>query len=212
MEYVTRIESNLTKGSVHTILKELTQTQYGEHVMLIHPRISTLSKAYSHYTKNQLVSNNEVVLLLPYYETTDQVRNNLLTKSNNDDDNSDSNNSNSVDVHRHHKEGSLIIIDGVKAHFSSDLDIASFTQNLERDANSKGKSGVSIFVDMASHYHFGKPNDVVDHELSLPSKYRNLKIKRFCIYHERDFDRLKEEQKHIVRKHHTKELVLTDST
>jgi hypothetical protein len=198
----------MTKGSVHTILKELTQTQYGEHVMLIHPRISTLSKAYSRYTKNQLVNNNEVVLLLPYYETTDQVRNNLLTKSNNDD-NSDSN---SLDVQKHHKEGSLIIIDGIKAHFRSDLDIVSFTQNLERDANSKGKSGVSIFVDMASHYHFGKPDDVVDHELSLPSKYRNLKIKRFCIYHQRDFDRLKEGQKHIVRKHHGKEMVLTETT
>src|ERR671927_1041592 len=129
MEYVTRIESNLTKGSVHTILKELTQTQYGEHVMLIHPRISTLSKAYSHYTKNQLVNNNEVVLLFPYYETTDQVKNNLLTKSNNDDDSSDSNN-NILDIHKHHKEGSLIIIDGIKAHFRSDLDIVSFTLNL----------------------------------------------------------------------------------
>jgi hypothetical protein len=95
----------LTKGSVHTILKELTQTQYGEHIMLIHPRIFTLSKAYSHYTKNQIVNNNEVVLLLPYYETIDQVKNNLSTKSNNDD-NSDSNNSNSLDVHKHHKEGS----------------------------------------------------------------------------------------------------------
>jgi hypothetical protein len=87
----------------------------------------------------------------------------------------------------------------------------SFTLNLERDANSKGKSGISVFVDMAFHYHFGKPDDVVDHELSLPSKYHNLKIKRFCIYHERDFDRLKEEQKHIVRKHHGKELVLTEN-
>ena len=43
----------------------------------------------------------------------------------------------------------LIIIDGIKAHFRSDLDIVSFSLNLERDANSKGKSGVSIFVDMA---------------------------------------------------------------
>jgi hypothetical protein len=138
----------MTKGSVHTILKELTQTQYGEHVILIHPRISTLSQAYSRYTKNQLVNNNEVVLLLTYYETIDQVKNNLLTKSNNNDDNSDSNNSNSLDVHKHHKEGSLIIIDGIKAHFRSDLDNVSFTLNLERDTNSKGKSCISIFVEL----------------------------------------------------------------
>ena len=200
----------MTKGSVHTILKELTQTQYGEHVMLIHPRISTLSKAYSRYTKNQLVNNNEVVLLLPYYETTDQVKTNLLTKSNNDDDNSDSNNSNSLDVHKHHKEGSLIILDGIKAHFRSDLDITSFINGVEKSAKSKGKSGISILVDMASHYHFGKIDDVVGHELSLPSRYSNMKIKRFCIYHEKDFGRLKEEQKQTLRKHHGKELLLTD--
>jgi hypothetical protein len=145
-EYVTRIESNLTKGSVHTILKELHQTQYGEHVMVIHPRVSTLSKVYSHYTKYQLANNNEVVLLLPYYETVDQVKNNLLRKSNDDNGGSSST---ALDVQKHHKEGSLLIIDGVKAHFRSDLDIVSFIQNLEKHANSKGKSGISIFVDMA---------------------------------------------------------------
>jgi hypothetical protein len=148
-------------------------------------------------------------LLLPYYETVDQVKNNLLKKSNDDKGGSSST---SLDVQKHNKEGSLLIIDGVKAHFRSDLDIVSFIQNLEKHANSKGKSGISIFVDMASHYHFGKPDDVVGHELSLPSKYYNMKIKRFCIYHEKDFDRLKEEQKHIVRRRHGKELVLTEPT
>ena len=55
-EIVEDSQSNLTKGSVHT--KDLRQC--GKHVMLIHVRISTLSKAYSHYTKNQLLNNNEV--------------------------------------------------------------------------------------------------------------------------------------------------------
>jgi hypothetical protein len=83
--------------------------------MVIHPRISALSKAYSHYTKNQLVNNNEVVLLLPYYETIDEVKNNLSTKSNgNDNDNTSS--SGNIDVEKNGKEGSLIIVDGVKAH------------------------------------------------------------------------------------------------
>jgi hypothetical protein len=63
----------LIKGSVDTILKELHQTEYGEHVIVIHPRIATLSKAYSHYTKTQFVNNNEIVLLLPYYEGTNAV-------------------------------------------------------------------------------------------------------------------------------------------
>jgi hypothetical protein len=191
------------KGPVHTIVKELNQTEYGEHVMVIHPRVSALSKAYSHYTKNQLVNNNEIVLLFPYYETVDEVKKNLSSKSN-------GNGGSSIDVQKHHNEGSLIIVDGVKAHFRSDLDIKSFIIELEKGAKSKGKNGVSIFVDMASHYHFGKADDVVDHELLLPSRYHNMNIKRFCIYHEKDFDRLKEEQKQIVQKHHVKELLITD--
>jgi hypothetical protein len=74
--------------------------------MIIHPRVSTLSKAYSRYTKNQLVNNNEVVLMIPYYETPDQVKNNLSTKGNG---NSDGNN-NSIDIEKHSKEGSHIIM------------------------------------------------------------------------------------------------------
>ena len=201
----------MTKGSVHTILKELEETQYGEHIMIIHPRVSTLSKAYSRYTKNQLVNNNEVVLMIPYYETPDQVKNNLSTKGNGSSDGNDSNNnSTSIDIEKHSKEGSLIIMDGVKAHFRPDLDIQSFINELEKHAKSKGKKGISIFVDMASHYHFGNPDDVVHHELSLPSRYHNMSIKRFCVYHEKDFGRLQEEQKQVVRKHHGKELQITE--
>ena len=56
----------MTKGSADTILRELYKTEYGEHVIVIHPRIATtLSKTYSHYAKTQLVNNNEIVLLLP---------------------------------------------------------------------------------------------------------------------------------------------------
>jgi hypothetical protein len=198
----------LTKGSVHTVLKELEKTQYGEHVMIIHPRVSTLGKAYSRYTKNQLVNNNEVVLMIPYYETPDQVKNNLSTKGNGDSD--DNNNSTSIDIEKHSKEGSLIIMDGVKAHFKPDLNIKSFINELEKHAKSKGKKGISVFVDMASHYHFGNPDDVVHHELSLPSRYHNMNIKRFCVYHEKDFGRLQEEQKQVVRKRHGKELQITE--
>jgi hypothetical protein len=202
----------LTKGSVRTVLKELEGTQYGEHIMIIHPRVSTLSKAYSRYTKNQLVNNNEVVLMIPYYKTPDQVKNNLSTKGNGDSDgnNNNNNNSTSIDIEKHSKEGSLIIMDGVKAHFRPDSDIKSFINELEKHAKSKGKKGISVFVDMASHYHFGNPDDVVHHELSLPSRYHNMNIKRFCVYHEKDFGRLQEEQKQVVRKHHGKELQITE--
>jgi hypothetical protein len=71
-----------------------------------------------------------------------------------------------------------------------------------------GKNGVSIFVDMGSFYHFGQIDELIEHELSLPSRYHNIKMKRFCIYHEKDFGRLREEHKQTLRKHHGKELII----
>jgi hypothetical protein len=74
----------LTKGIVTTILKELDETGYGEHVIVIHPDLQALRKIYCQYTKNQLVDNNEIVLLLPHYETQDAVTNNLQESKSND--------------------------------------------------------------------------------------------------------------------------------
>ena len=71
----------MTKGAVTTILKELDETEYGEHVIIIHPDLQALRKIYCQYTKNQLVDNNEIVLLLPHYETPDAVKNNLQVKA-----------------------------------------------------------------------------------------------------------------------------------
>jgi myo-inositol catabolism protein IolC len=86
----------------------------------------------------------------------------------------------------------------------------SFINAVENDARYKGNGGIPIFVDMESRYHFGEIDDVVSHELSLPSRYHNMKIKRLCIYHEKDFDRLREEQKQSLREYHGKELLITE--
>jgi len=195
---------NLIKGSADTILKELHKTGYGEHVIVIHPHISTLSKAYSHYAKTQLVNNNETVLLLPYYEATDAVKKNISESIGSDS---------RIDIQKHEKEGSLIVVDGVKTQFKSDSDIVSFISRLVKNAENTGKTGISIFVDMGSFYHFGKPDDdVIEHELSLPPRYHHINMKRFCVYHEKDFGRLREENKQTLRKHHTRELHIIDTS
>jgi hypothetical protein len=76
-------------------------------------------------------------LLLPYYETIDDAKKNL---SENDDD------SGAIDKQRHQIEDSLVIIDGVKAHFKSDLDIVSFINRLVKHAQNIGKNSISVFV------------------------------------------------------------------
>jgi hypothetical protein len=200
----------LNKGVVTTILKELDETGYGEHVIVIHPDLPALRKIYCQYTKNQLVDNNEIVLLLPHYETPDAVKNNLQESKSDDSSPSSTATSNvgCIDVQKHEKEGSLIVIDSIKAHFHSDSDIKSFIKQLVQHAENTGKRGVSILVDMGSFYHYGKIDELIEHELSIPSNYYNIKLKRFCIYHEKDFNRLKEEYKHTLSQHHGKELVV----
>jgi hypothetical protein len=83
-----------------------------------------LSKVYSQYTKMRLVNNNEIDLLLPYYGTIDVVKKNLSKR------NGDSH----IDIQKHEKEGSLVIIDGIKAQFNSELDVVSFITRLVKYA------------------------------------------------------------------------------
>jgi hypothetical protein len=104
--------------SADTILKELDQTKYGEYIIVIHSRITTLSKIFP-VTKNRLVNNNEIILLLPHYETLDSVKRNL----------SESNGTSRIEIQKHEKEGSLVTVDGVKAHFNFKLD----TDHLSED-------------------------------------------------------------------------------
>jgi len=51
-----------------------------------------------------------------------------------------------------------------------------------------------------------KSNDLVDYELSLPTKY-DVQMKGFCLYHQKkDFDKFSDEQKQKLIEHHGKAL------
>jgi hypothetical protein len=144
------------------------------------------------------------VLILPYYETTEMVRNVLSGENDN------SNGDNIIDVRKYEEEGSLIIIDSVKAYFGSDTDLMSFVEKLAKEAQNSGKSGISIIADLASFYYYDGIDKLIEHEMSLPTKYDNeMKLKGFCFYHQEDFDkRLSKEQKQKLLEHHGKSLML----
>lgn len=218
----------ITTGSHNEILEHLTNAEYGTHSILVYPNIETLREAYSRYAKKQLEDNNEIVLILPYYETANKVRKtlsggfvSLLEEGNGKDaDANDTNNSNSIiDVGKHEKEGSLIIMDSLKGYFGSDnnynnTDLTEFVKQLVKKAESLGKKGVSVIADLGSfyHYHHSKTADkLVEYELSLPSKFDGMKLKAFCIYHKDDLDkRFTEEQKQKLLDHHAKALMIAN--
>jgi hypothetical protein len=218
----------ITTGSHNEILEHLTNAEYGTHSILVYPNIETLREAYSRYAKKQLEDNNEIVLILPYYETANKVRKtlsggfvSLLEEGNGKGaDANDTNNSNSIiDVGKHEKEGSLIIMDSLKGYFGSDnnynnTDLTEFVKQLVKKAESLGKKGVSVIADLGSfyHYHHSKTADkLVEYELSLPSKFDGMKLKAFCIYHKDDLDkRFTEEQKEKLLDHHAKALMIAN--
>lgn len=205
----------MIKGSLNTILEELNNIEYGEHVIVIHPNLNAFRKIYGNYTKNQLTNNNGTVLLAPHYESINAIKSNLGV-SNHSTDDSDPYliiapspiDTPEKDLQKYEKDGSLMIVDSLKAHFDNHLDIKSFIRNLIEHAKNTGKDGVSAIVDMGSFYHHNKIDELIEHELSIPSKYHNMKLKRFCIYHQKDFDRLKKEQKDSLYNHHSKKIVV----
>jgi hypothetical protein len=117
-----------------------------------------------------------------------------------------------IDARKYEKEGSLVIIDSAKAYFGSDTGLMSFVEKLAKEAQSSGKSGVSVIADLASFYYYNQVDKLIDYEISLPIKYDDqMKLKGFCLYHQEDFDkRLSKEQKQKLLEHHSKNIMLVN--
>jgi hypothetical protein len=185
--------NNVIYGNTKNIVEQLRQADYGAHYIIVYPDITTLREIYSNYIKYQIEDKKEIVLVLSYYETVDNLRNFLSPTD-----------EISSDLERYEREGSLIIIDSVKGFF--DFDHPSYVKNLLKQAESLGKSGISVIADAGAFYHYSKIEELVKHELSMPSKF-DMNLKRFCVFHKQDFDRLTEVKKQKLLEHHGKDLI-----
>ena len=177
------------RGDVVEIAQQLGQIESGRHVVLVYPNLETLREIYSRYCRTAL-ENNELVLLLTYYETADSVRHTLTMVG--------------IDVKRYEKERALMIIEDItKTYFGSGQDFLFFLNILNKQQEKRGKNGISVIADMGIFYHFNN-NDkdaLFRFERSLPAKF-DIRLKRFCYYHVRDFDRLEEKEKQDLLEQH----------
>jgi hypothetical protein len=177
---------------VNDALEQINQAGYGAHYMLIYPDLATLREFYSGYIHKQIEENNEIVQINPFYETTDSVRQVLSEKYNHG----------MIDVSKCEKQESLIIIDSLKEYFGNKHHMY-FKKSLANYAKQIGKNGLSVLADMGAYTHKSMYKDLVDYELSLPRKYNDsIALKGFCLYHQKDFDILSEEQKQKLVEHH----------
>jgi hypothetical protein len=197
---------NPISGNSDDLLKQLRQAEFGAHYIIVYHNMMALRQIYSGYINAQLEDNNEIVLILPYYETTEMVRSVLSGENDN------SKGGSIIDVRKYEKEGSLIIIDSVKAYFGSDTDLMSFVEKLSKQAQNSGKNGISVIADLASFYFYNGIDKLIEYEMSLPTKYDDeMKLKGFCLYHQEDFDkRLSKEQRQKLLEHHGKNLMVVN--
>jgi len=112
------------------------------------------------------------------------------------------------DISKREKEESLIIIDSLEEYFGKQPDMP-FKKDLAKHAKKIGKNGLSILGDIGAYPHQSKHKDIVDYESSLPTKYDDVPMKGFCLYHEKDFDQFSEEQKQKLIEHHGKAIRIT---
>src|SRR5919197_1718706 len=178
-------------------LDHVNQAGYGAHYMIIYPDLTTQRRLYSQYTQKQMEENNEIVLINPFYETIDSVRQVLSEKYSHGMD----------DVSKYEKEESLLISDSLEEYLG-DQPLIYLKKSLANYAE-VGKKGVSVLADLGAYPHKSMYKGLVDYELSLPTKY-NMPLKGFCLYNQKDFDKLSDEQKQKLIEHHGKALKIIE--
>jgi hypothetical protein len=189
----------ITNYHVEEAIHQINQAEYGAHYIIIYPDLDILRELYSNYTYKQLKENNEIVLINPFYETTDSVRQVLFEKDNP-----------MLDVSKYEKEGALIIADSLKEYLGEQPHM-HLKESLTNYTN-LGKNGLSVLADLGAYSHKSMYKDLVDYELSLPTKYDdNVAMKGFCLYHEKDFNNFSEEQKQKLVEHHGKALRIVET-
>jgi hypothetical protein len=190
---------NLTNCHVNGALDQINQAEYGARYMIIYPDLDTLRDLYSNYVHKQIKENNEIVLMNPFYETTDSVRQVLSEKFNDGISN----------VSRYEKEKSLMITDALEEYLG-DQPHKHFKKSLANCTEMRKKC-LSVLADLGAYSHRSKHDDLVNYELSLPTKYNdNVPLKGFCLYHQNDFDKFSDEQKQKLIEHHGTALKITD--
>ena len=170
----------------------ISESDYGTHTLVVYEDLEKLREFYSYYVKKRIEERNEVIQLAPFYETEDSVRKSL------------SEGHFSIDVEKWEKDKkSLIIVDSLKKYFGSDSLESDYDSNkkLVDYAKTIGKSGVSFIGDTGAFPYKHRVEELVNYELSLPSKY-DMDLKRLCLFHKKDFNRLSEEQKESLLNHH----------
>ncbi len=227
-------ENNITRGA-HHVLEALPTTLPGSHNLIVYSDIRVLRKVYPEYVKS-LLENNEIVLILSYYEHPSTMRQILLNGSNGKSKTLNvegyiqdgslvivdslasyfnqgyNNNNNNNNHHLHYEIDKEDDNNNNNNNNNNKLNFLSLIRILLNHGIKNNKTGITIFSDMGSFFHFNSAsyknnndnnntedkvdhnidndtlNKILEYERSIPSSYKDLELKKFCLYHQKDYE------------------------
>ncbi|HEY7569842.1 MAG TPA: hypothetical protein VH796_00610 [Nitrososphaeraceae archaeon] len=188
---------------IREVQHALLNTPSGSHNLIIYSDIRVLRMMYPDYIMS-LLDNNEIVLVLTYYDHPSTLKQILLNGQNK--------RANLIDIERYIQNGSLVIVDSLKSHFNSEshhqiinngdkLNFLSLIRILLNHGIKSSRNGITIFSDMGSFFHRDPFHDhnhsnnsidildkIMEYERSIPTRYKELELKKFCVYHQNDYE------------------------
>lgn len=181
--------------SIEDAVKQISESKYGLHCMVIYPDMETFREFYTYYLQRQVNLKNEIILFNPFYETVRNAKQNLSLGH--------------IDVnnYRYNRNISLIIADSMDQYFGK-VPMIEFSKSLVKVAAKKRKDGVSIVSDMGPYFYKMLYQELVGYELSIPREF-TIPLKGLCIYNQLDFDNtLTNKQKQELINHHSQSIKL----
>ena len=179
------------------ILNSLYKTARGTHIIVVYPHIEALKEIYAHYIQRQL-TNGEILLILSYYEKVEGIKKHLEDFENDGGER--------INVDKHLREGSLLIVDSSKAFFNNNAtssydegysnknseneNIVSVTRVLKSHSKKLNKHDVTILVDLGCFFNISDGVEcLLKYENSIPQMFKNMNLKQFCFYYQEDFEK-----------------------
>jgi hypothetical protein len=200
-------KNTITRGVDH-VQRTLFTTLPESHNLMVYSDIRVLRATYPAYIKS-LLEGNEIVLILTYYDHPSMVKQILRLDG--------SKKNYHADIEKYLNDGSLVIVDSLMTHFNPGRN-NQINNNDYNDGNDKAnllslirillnhgvksnKKGITILSDMGSFFHDGNGhhhqynnnnngiiNNILEYERSIPARYRDLELKNFCLYHQKDYE------------------------
>ncbi|HJU33640.1 MAG TPA: MEDS domain-containing protein [Nitrososphaera sp.] len=174
-----------------SLVQEVRHSNFHDHNMLIYPDLTTYRKIYSESAQLAL-DNNETVLLITTYDSFDRIKDSLTEAG--------------ISVNNKIKEGSLAILDAVKAYQIDTYGAVKFVTTLARRAERDGKGGVFALTEMGSFFIAERIASLLEYERSLPKKWKLNNFKSVCTYHKGDFATLSKQQQETILSAHNRVL------